>query len=317
MIQVADFKRLGYFLQIAEYGTLSLAAERLNVAQPSLSRQMRLLEEELGIRLFTRNGRGMQLTDAGEQLRARITGPLRQVGHALNEVRAMPSDASGSVILGMPASVVLTLGEPIVKRALAYAPNISLQLIEGGSGHLVEWLQRGQLDAAILYGPATPGGLNAAKLLEDELVLVGAADADLRSDQPVQFSRIGELPLILPSPIHGLRVTIDAVAIKTRCALNVRIQVDSLQLIKDLVEAGMGYAVLPRAGVLREIAARRLTHAPIANPKVSRTLFVAMQLSAQSSGAVLQIEQLLRMEVANLAAEGHLPGAQVLKVGDR
>lgn len=313
---MADFKRLGYFLQIAELGSLSRAAERLNIAQPSLSRQMRLLEEELGTTLFTRNGRGMLLTDAGEQLRVRITGPLRQVGHALNEIRAMPSDASGSVILGMPATAIAVLGEPLARRVAAYAPNVSLQLVEAGSGHLLDWIQRGLLDAAILYGPATPGGLNAAKLLEDDLVLVGPADAGLRADHPVQFARLGEVPLVLPGQIHGLRITIEAIAAKTRCALNVRMQVDSLQLIKDLVEAGMGYSVLPRAAVLRELAARRLFYAPIANPKVTRVLFFAMQSQVQSPRAVLQIEELVRREVANLSEDGRWPSSKAFDVGD-
>jgi LysR family transcriptional regulator, nitrogen assimilation regulatory protein len=73
-----DFKRLGYFAQIAELGSLTRAAERMGIAQPSLSRQMRLLEEELGVTLFTRGPRGMQLTEAGELLRSRIVGPMRQ-----------------------------------------------------------------------------------------------------------------------------------------------------------------------------------------------------------------------------------------------
>src|ERR1700751_5347419 len=97
---IADFRRLGYFLQIAELGSLTRVAERLRIAQPSLSRQMRLLEEELGVILFTRGYRGMHLTDAGEALRSKIAGPLRQVGHALYEIRALPSDTEGNVLFG-------------------------------------------------------------------------------------------------------------------------------------------------------------------------------------------------------------------------
>src|SRR4051812_7541515 len=148
---MADFKRLGYFLQIAELGSLSRVAERLNIAQPSLSRQVRLLENELGVALFSRNGRGMQLTDAGEALRVRITGPLRLVGHALNEIRALPSAAAGVVTFGMPPTTVAVLGAPLTRRVATLAPNISLQIVDSCSGHLLDWLQRGQLDAAILY----------------------------------------------------------------------------------------------------------------------------------------------------------------------
>ena len=313
---MADFKRLGYFIQIAELGSLSRAAERLHIAQPSLSRQMRLLEEELGAPLFIRNGRGMQLTEVGEQLRLRITGPLRQVGHALNEIRALPSEAAGSVILGLPPTTISLLGEPLTRRVAAAAPKIALHVVEASSGHLLDWLQRGQLDAAVLYGPATPPGLNATKLLEDELVLLGPADCGLRADQPVRFARLADLPLVLPGQMHGLRLTLDALAARGMCALNVRLQVDSLQLIKDLVEAGMGYTALPRASCLRELAARRLVYAPIANPKPTRLLFFAMQPATASPRAVLQIEDLLRRELASLADEGRWPGLRTFQVGD-
>ncbi|CAN7633786.1 LysR family transcriptional regulator [Phenylobacterium sp. LjRoot225] len=311
-----DFKRLGYFITISEHGSLSRAAEHLHIAQPSLSRQMRLLEEELGVVLFTRGRRGMQLTEAGETLRARITGPLRQVGHALNEVRALPSEPGGTVVFGMPPTTVYVLAGPLARRVASFAPNISLQIVDGSSGPLLDGLQRGKLDAAILYGPPTPVGVNAAKLLEDELMLVGPPDSPLRPDQPVDFARLAELPLVLPSHPHGLRMALDAAATKARCKLNVKIQADSSQLMKELVESGLGYTALPVSSFNREAVSGRLTWAPIVNPKVTRQLFLAMQSSAESPRAVLQVEEFVRQEVAALAADGRWPVARLFDIGD-
>lgn len=313
---MADFKRLGYFLQIAELGSLSRTAERLRIAQPSLSRQMRLLEEELGVALFARNGRGMQLTAAGEALRLRITGPLRQVGHALNEIRALPSDAAGVVEFGMPSTVISALGEPLMRRMSSAAPNIRLHVVEGASSRLLEWLQHGELDAAILCSPVTPVGVNATKLLEDPLVLFGPSSAGLRPDQPVEFSRFAGLPLILPSGLHGLRSTLDTAALQNHRELNVHMQVDSLQLIKVLVASGLGYTALPLACVARDVVRGDLSYAPITNPGIARQLFVAMRSDAQSPRAVLQLEELLRQEVATLAADGRWPDLRLLGVGD-
>jgi DNA-binding transcriptional LysR family regulator len=314
-VRVADFKRLGYFVQIAELGSLTRAAERLRIAQPSLSRQMRLLEEELGVTLFTRGHRGMQLTEAGEALRARIAGPLRQIGHTLYEIRSLPTETGGTVILGMPPTVIGILAVPLLQRLVTEAPKIALQVVEAQSGHLLEWMKRGDLDAAILYGP-TPAGLNATRLLDDELVLVGPADFPLAAKGSVKFKLLAELPLLLPSDTHGLRVALETAAAKARTQLNITAQIDSVQLRKDLVEQGGGLTILPPSSFLREAAEGRLTYTRITNPILSRQLFIAMQSGAESPRAILQVEEFLRQEVARMVREGHWPSAKPYGVGD-
>ena len=310
-----DFKRLGYFAQIAELGSLSRTSERLRIAQPSLSRQMRLLEEELGVTLFTRGARGMQLTEAGEMLYARIVGPLREIGHALYEVRALPTETGGNVVFGMPPTVIQILAGPLARRVATYAPNISLRIVDSDSGHLLEWMKRGELDAAILYGP-TPAGVNAAKLLEDELMLVGPAQSPLAAEGAVDFKKLSELPLILPGPAHGLRSLLETAASKARTKLNVQIQADSYQLMKELVESGLGYTALPHCAFSREAAAGRLTFARIKKPVVMRQLFLALHSDAQSPRAVLQIENFVRQEVAGLVQQGTWSAARLLNVRD-
>lgn len=310
-----DFKRLGYFAQIAEAGSLTRTAERLGIAQPSLSRQMRLLEQELGVILFTRGRRGMQLTEAGELLRARIVGPLRQIGHAVYEVRSLPTETGGSVVFGMPPTMIQILAGPLARRVAASAPNTSLRIVDGHSGHLLEWMRRGELDGAILYGP-TPAGVNATKLIEDELVLVGPPGAPIADEETVDFSALGEVPLILPSPTHGLRVALETAATKARTKLNVTHQADSYHLMRELVESGLGYTALPLIAVSREVEQGRLTFSHIVNPVAKRQLFLAMQSASESPRAVLQVEDYVREEVATLVREGRWVGARIFGVGD-
>lgn len=310
-----DFKRLGYFAQIAELGSLTRTAERLGIAQPSLSRQMRLLEEELGVTLFTRGPRGMQLTEAGELLRARIAGPLRQIGHAIYEVRTAPTEAGGSVAFGMPPTMIQLLAGPLARRVAASAPNISLRIVDGYSGHLLDWMKRGELDAAILYGP-TPAGVNATKLVEDELVLAGPPGSPVASEGALDFLRLGELPLVLPSPTHGLRIALEMAASRAGVTLNVVHQADSFHLMKELVESGLGHTALPLFAISREVEAGRLTYNRIVNPQALRQLFLGMQSGAQSPRAVLQIAAFVREEVAALVEDGRWPGARLFGVGD-
>lgn len=310
-----DFKRLGYFAQVAELGSLSRASERTGIAQPSLSRQMRLLEEELGVTLFWRAPRGMQLTSAGERLYVRIAGPMREIGHAIYEVRSLPGDAGGDVAIGMPPTIIQMLAGPLARRVAAYSPNIALRIVDAYSGHLVDWMHAGELDMAILYGP-TPGGLNANKLIEDELMLVGAANSILAGESVVDCRRLGELPLILPSGSHGLRVLLETAANNAGVKLNVRIQADSYQLMKELVESGLGYTALPHCAFAREAAAGRVTFARIRKPAVIRQLFLAMRTGADAPGAVLQVENIVRTEVASLVQQGVWNAARLYSVGD-
>lgn len=310
-----DFKRLGYFAQVAELGSLSRASDRTRIAQPSLSRQIRLLEEELGVALFRRTPRGMQLTEAGERLYARIAGPLRDIGHAIYEVRSLPSDAGGHVSIGMPPTIIEMLAGPLARRVAAYSPNIALRIVDAYSGHLAEWMHNGELDMAILYGP-TPGGFNANKLIEDELMLVGSPNSVLAGENVIDCRRLGELPLILPSGSHGLRVLLETAVNDAGEKLNVHIQADSYRLMKELVESGLGYTALPHSAFAREAAARRVTFARIRKPSVVRQLFLAMRTGAEAPRAVLQIENLVRSEVANLVQQGRWSAAKLYRVGD-
>ena len=299
---MADFKRLGYFVQVAELGSLTRTAQRLRIAQPSLSRQMRILEEELGVTLFIRGHRGMHLTEAGEVLRDRIAGPLRQIGHALYEVRSLPAETLGMVSLGMPPTFVSVLAPDLAARVAADSPGISLHLVEGFSGHLLEWVKRGEVDAAILYGP-TPSGVNATRLFQDELVLVGGADT-LPPGSTIPFRELEDIPLVLPSRAHGLRIAVEDAAAKCRVRLKIAFEADSFQLMREMIEARQMCSILPPCAGGRLVESGALRHIRIADPTPRRQVFFAMQSGAQSPRAVIEVERLMRAEVARLIEQG-------------
>ncbi|MET0373191.1 MAG: LysR family transcriptional regulator [Rhizorhabdus sp.] len=310
-----DMKRLGYFAQVAELGSLLRTSERLGITQPSLSRQVRLLEEELGVTLFRRGARGMALTEAGEVLYRRIAGPLREIGHALYEVRALPTETGGNVVLGMPPTMVQLLAGTVARRVARSAPNISLRIVDSYSGHLLKWMNAGELDAAILYGP-TPAGMNAAKLVEDELLLVGPAKSPLAHEGVIDFKRLADLPLILPSPSHGLRILVETAAERARTKLSVHTQADSYHLMKELVESGLGYTLLPHCAFVHEVALGRLTFARVRTPAITRQLYLALRSDAESPRPVLQVESFVREEVATMIRDGRWPGGRLRGIGD-
>jgi len=275
---------------------------------------MRLLEEELGVVLFTRGHRGMQLTEAGEALRLQISGPLRQIGHALYQVRSLPTETTGTVIFGIPPTLASFMGEQLLESARSKAPGITLQLVEGQSGHLLEWMRRGDLDAAVLYGP-TPNGLNATRLLDDDLMLVARPGSAATTQGPIDTKALAELPLILPGDAHSIRLAVEAAAGRARVRLKVAAVLDSFALTKRLAATGEAYAILPEVAVRDELRNGTLVVVPFAFV-LRRQLFVAMQSSAEAPRAILQIEQIVRDEVAALVNAGSWSSARLFGIGD-
>ncbi|MBL6454704.1 LysR family transcriptional regulator [Belnapia sp. T6] len=298
-----DLKQLRTFREVADSGSLSRAADRLHLAQPALSRQIRLLEEEIGLPLFARHGRGMQLTEAGTALLERIDGPVRQLERAVAEVRGLAGAVTGQVAFGMMPTIASVLAGPLARRVALDHPGLSLRIVEGYTGHLVEWVQRGVTDATLLYGPAPALHLRVTPLLIEEMVLVGAAGSGI-GPGPVPFASLAGRRLVLPSRQHGLRRIVEAAAGRARIALDVAFEADSFGVLKELVESGIGQAVLPRSAIRAEEAAGRLLVAPLVRPVPRRQVVLALPPDRAPNRAVALVLDLLAQEVAAREAAG-------------
>ena len=269
-----DVPQLRTILHVAELGSLSKAADRLRIAQPALSRPVRLLEEELGIRLFDRHGRGMVVTEAGKE----VLRHAQRIMQELDEIRATVADEDaplrGHVSIGMPPTVSDILSVPLVSAFQARHPEAKLRIVSAYTGYLLDWLHRGELDVAIMYETRPVRSLRMEPLLEEVLFLIGPPDADLRPDRPVSFAKVATLKLFLPSLGHGLRTILEQSAQIAACRLEVPVEADSYSTLKNLVESGHGYTILPLAPIHRDVLAGRLVYAPIEAPTPSRRLML-------------------------------------------
>ena len=269
-----DVPQLRTILQVAELGSLSKAADRLRIAQPALSRQVRLLEEELGIRLFDRHGRGMVVTEAGKE----VLRHAQRIMQELDEIRATVADEDaplrGQVCIGMPPTVSDILSVPLVSAFQVRHPEARLRIVSAYTGYLLDWLHRGELDVAIMYETRPVRSLRMEPLLEEVLFLIGPPDSGLRPDLPVSFAQVAALKLFLPSLGHGLRTILEQSAQIAGCRLEVPVEADSYSTLKNLVESGHGYTILPLAPIHRDVLVGRLVYAPIEGPTPSRRLML-------------------------------------------
>jgi LysR family transcriptional regulator, nitrogen assimilation regulatory protein len=303
-----DLRQLRTFVHVAELGSLSKAADRLRIAQPALSRQMRILEHELKVPLFTRHGRGMVLTSSGEMLLARVAAVLRDLEAARADVAAESGVVSGQVVLGTPPSVGDVLSARLVERFLGLHPNVFIRIVPAFSGYLLDWLQRGEIDLAVMYEPEARQNLRIEPLITENLFLVGKVEPKPVRKRQVQLAKVLERRLILPSPQHGLRKLVERAARKLDRTLDIVVEADSLQTMKDLVTRGLGWTILPFASVHREVSEGRLSAVPISTPQLTRTLVIAESLSRQTSRAARLFRETLRAEVHDMVKNRILTG---------
>ena len=221
-----DIRQLRTFSCVAELGSLSKASDTLRVAQPALSRQIKLLEHELRAELFTRNGRGMVLTDAGRLLLARTAGIVRQIDQVRDEIQSAGGPPSGRVVLGLVPTVSCVISARLARRTVDKYPGISLCIVESYSGHLMEWLHRGEMDLALIYGPSSDLHLTVQSLGRDPIVAVGPRGSGLAQRKQVDIGWLLKQRLVLPSHSHGLRALIEQAAAKKKLKLDVKLEAD-------------------------------------------------------------------------------------------
>lgn len=294
-----------HFLAVGEAGSFSKAAVMLGVAQPVLSRQMRALEESLGTPLFFRNGRGAVLTEAGRTLVEHARKALDELGSASTQIRAMRDRPGGEVALGIPPMVGAILTIPVVQRFRAGFPGVSLRLVEGFSGYILEWLTTGRLDVAVLYNVAKATAIQTDPLTEESLVLVAsAASPPPVEGETVPMALLPTLPLILPNYPHGLRALVNTALAAIGAEPQVVLEVDGMSAVKRLVEHGLGCTLLSAVAVEREVAEGRLRTWAVVDPQMRAEIVLASSTQRPSTQVTRALARIVREEAAQLIDSG-------------
>jgi LysR family transcriptional regulator, nitrogen assimilation regulatory protein len=270
-----DVVQLKTLIHVAELGSLSKAADRLNIAQPALSRQIRLLEEELGIFLFERHGRGMVITEVGREVldhATRVMAELEAIRHSASGGR---SSFRGMVMVGTTPTVAEIVTVPLVRRIKEAHPQLVVRFSSAYSGHLLDWLQRGELELAVSYDPQPLRSLRILPVMMENFLLVSAGAERLSLNRAVPFANLAGEELVLPSPRHGLRTIVEDCARQAGVELHASVEADSFGALIDLVRNGFGSTVLPLAPIYSLVRGGALCAAPLVDPTPTRKLVLA------------------------------------------
>ena len=300
-----DLKQLEYFRHVAELGSFTRAASFLSVVQPALSRQVRQLEVELGQNLFERNGRGVVLTDAGTRLLEHTRGILTQVGRARQELEDQRNGDSGHFALGLPPSLGSSVTVPLVKAFALSLPNARLATVEGLSAYILEWLNGGRVDCALVYNATASTTVDLLPLLDDQLYLIaplaspaGGAAAPRES---ITLSALADYPLIIPSRPHALRMSVENALASVDRKIRVAHEIECIPAVIDLVRQGHGFGVLPMNAVKSTQWAKEVRALPIGKPPLTTSLSIATSAQRPRSPlmrkAIDVIRDIVRQEI--------------------
>lgn len=287
-----DLRQLEYFVAVTEHGSFSRAAAVLNLAQPSVSRQVALLEEELGQRLLERTGRGVTATPAGHALLAHARTMLNAASQALADLKEMHAEPVGRVVVGLPNRVAMGLCVPLIREFRQRLPNALLSIVEGLSLSLRDGMIAGRIDLGLLFDPAPTPLLAYEPLMRERMVLV--APKGYRLPAQVGLAALADFPLVLPGTHNPIRSLVDAVLLPRRIALNVVAEVGAVHSALTVVEEGLACSILPDSALLLSQRRDLIQAAPIGPPAIRNLLVLAMPRARPASRLVNETAKILK-----------------------
>ena len=298
-----DIRQLRYFVGVVEAKSLTKASALLHIAQPALSTQIRNLERELGLKLLHRHARGIVPTKAGERLAQHAYELLRHVECIRSDLTGDADATNGGLLMCIARTIPLSVTTAIAERCRHKFPGIPLRMVESwgqvDSAHLA-------LDLALTFRPNEDPQFLAEALVQEELILASAGD-DRDASADIDLHAVLQHNLIVPGPSHYLRRFLETAARSLGHELRIACEIDSFELIKELVARRIAKAVLPIACVREAPASENLRLVRITKPALQRTLYMlhsARQAPCEAIDLICDEVRDIILECANRAAFG-------------
>lgn len=298
-----NLEQLRGFVEVANLGHFTRAAEKLHLAQPSLSRQISTLETELGAELFRRVRGNISLTDAGEALLPRARRMLADADAVRDEMAELAGLQRGRVRLGATPTLCISLVAEVLRTFHAAHPSVELQLVEGGSNLLMEHLAAGAVDLALVTmseaRPVTGPALVRTPLLTEELVVVSSADEAPIADSTIDLQRLSELPMVALAESYDLRGATDAAFARADLVPSLVVEGAEMDAVLRFVERGIGVAVVPATVPVDRAALRSVR---LTDPKLERTVVLTHRSDVNLTRASVAMRAVIMATADDLAA---------------
>jgi LysR family nitrogen assimilation transcriptional regulator len=298
-----DLQQLRYFVTVAEVENISLAARRLRVAQSAVSRQVRLLEEELDAVLLQRAGRGVKLTETGETLRRRAGDLLRQADSLRDDIRRGNTPA-GELRIGANPSLGNVVFPPLARSYTARYPGVKLHFVTDLTLHIQGAIKDGRLDCGVVAWPDRDPAMMTRQVASESIHLVSHRTVDAGLGPVCTARQLASVPLLLPGLPHRERRGYERLAAAKGESLHCVMEADSLPILRDLGRLGLGHLLLPSTAVHKLKEEREWISTRVKGFQVER--FVVWHAERPITEAMSGFMKILDDELAALAKQGIL-----------
>jgi LysR family hydrogen peroxide-inducible transcriptional activator len=272
-----ELHQLRYFCTAVAVGSFTGASELEGISQPSLSQQIRKLEQTVGAPLFTRLGRRTRLTPAGEVLHEHAKEILRHSREASQRIRQLGQSVSGPLRVGAIPTVLPYLLAPRLTDFVALYPEVQVELKEETTTELVKQLQHGDLDVILIALPLRVSEAVCSELVRDPLMLAVPESHPLAGQVAAQINTVQQERLLLLREGHCFRGDVLTACTRARAEFHATFESDSLATIFSLVAAELGVSIVPAMSAPHSSGCVLL---PLAEPKVRRVGYARLRSSA-------------------------------------
>ncbi|WP_295814031.1 LysR family transcriptional regulator [uncultured Nitratireductor sp.] len=262
-------KQIESFLAVASDGNFSSAARRLGTAQPALSQAVRDLETELGVRLFDRTTRRVELTSAGREFMGSAGKVMDDLDHAIQNARDLAERKRGRIRIAAPPLLAAVVLPRAIAAFQAQHPGITLELVDVGTEQIVESVLNGQAECGLGTFPPDEAGIERTVLMRDNLMLFCDYGSAFNGHTTVDWADLKGQPLITLTRDSGIRLLVEVGFESVRLPLKPAFEVSLITTALALVEAGLGIAVLPTYA-LASAQHHKVTGKILTNPSIAR-----------------------------------------------
>ena len=294
-----NLRTLRHFVAIVEAGSLTAAASAIPIAQPALTRQMRELESEMGVELLLRLPRGVRMTQAGVTFYESAQRMLAESARLKQKLARSQGSTQGTVALGVSPTLARLLMPGVFESCVDTLEGVVLRTREAFTPALLDWLERGVIDLAIVTNPDPGRPLIYQPLLAEPFALV--SHVSMRIGPIVQAQQLTRIPLLMTSLHRGV---VERQLASLGRDIRVESEIDSVDSIRELVSRGRWATIMP-VSVFKESeppAGIRLSE--ITGVQLNRQLALATRLETRSSVALSLVQELVTAEFAGLARRG-------------
>jgi len=295
-----SLRQVTAFLAVAEAGSFTRAADQLKLAQPALSQAVRELEAALGLRLFDRTTRRVELTAAGREFRDATVKIVGDLDFAVRNARDLAGRKRGRVVVAAPPLLAAAVLPQAIVEFSAQYPDVQISVVDAPTTNIVDVVRSGGADCGIGTFPAGETGIQQTALMRDRLLLFCRADSAFGSVASVTWRELHRQPIVALSPTSAIRRLVEIGFESAQIPLTPVYEVHQIVTALSLVKAGLGIAVLPTYAYsearFRDVVAR-----PLGEPEIGRDITMIHADGRSISPAVSAFAPIVRRVIRRLA----------------